>query len=350
MCAMDPQRRSKPPSKVAAALEQLAAKRAEQETRRQAVAQAARVRVSEEDEKENAALPGDAHKQGHKMPSAAGHAVPSGTSSSRALQQASRMPLPVDSSEGEDTSEGSPSEPEDEDASDDMGKGGHRGAGEDESLELLRRIQATCLGKAPAGSTSTAGAAALPPMVLGEKQDFKLDGLLASKLYPHQVEGVKWLYSLYESRQGGILGDDMGLGARPAAGMLPLCLALHPCLCQEGAHTHSCLCLTATVTCSAPLHTIPLFHFSGKTMQCCAFLAGLFRSRLAQRVLVVAPKTLLLHWAKELGVCGLGGRTWSYFGDSVSERDAALRAVTSQRGSGGIMLTTYGEAGGPQGF
>ena len=84
-------------------------------------------------------------------------------------------------------------------------------------------------------------------------------------------------------------------------------------------------------------------------MQCCAFLAGLFRSRLAQRVLVVAPKTLLLHWAKELGVCGLGGRTWSYFGDSVSERDAALRAVTSQRGSGGIMLTTYGEAGRAQG-
>lgn len=33
-------------------------------------------------------------------------------------------------------------------------------------------------------------------------------------LYPHQVEGVKWLWSLYALRRGGILADDMGLGGR----------------------------------------------------------------------------------------------------------------------------------------
>ena len=35
---------------------------------------------------------------------------------------------------------------------------------------------------------------------------------LSSKLYPHQVEGVKWLWRLQEAGNGGILADDMGLG------------------------------------------------------------------------------------------------------------------------------------------
>ena len=78
-------------------------------------------------------------------------------------------------------------------------------------------------------------------------------------------------------------------------------------------------------------------------MQCAAFLAGMFSSRLARRVLIVAPKTLLLHWAKELAVCGLAARTHSYYTASEAERAAALRAVASPaRGAGGIMLTTYG--------
>jgi DNA excision repair protein ERCC-6-like len=40
-------------------------------------------------------------------------------------------------------------------------------------------------------------------------------------------------------------------------------------------------------------------------LQISAFLAGLFHSRLVKRVLVVAPKTLLAHWTKELSVVGL---------------------------------------------
>ena len=31
-------------------------------------------------------------------------------------------------------------------------------------------------------------------------------------LYPHQLEGVKWLWSLFRLGRGGILADDMGLG------------------------------------------------------------------------------------------------------------------------------------------
>jgi hypothetical protein len=52
----------------------------------------------------------------------------------------------------------------------------------------------------------------------------------------------------------------------------------------------------------------PRMH-AGKTMQCSAFLAGMLKSRLSSRVLIIAPKTLLVHWAKELGVCSLGGST-----------------------------------------
>ena len=85
---------------------------------------------------------------------------------------------------------------------------------------------------------------------------------------------------------------------------------------------------------------LPPPSYAGKTMQCSAFLAGLFRSRLARRVLIVAPKTLLAHWNKELAVCGMGSRTHDFFGSSDNERDAALRMVASSSGSGGILLTT----------
>ena len=75
-------------------------------------------------------------------------------------------------------------------------------------------------------------------------------------------------------------------------------------------------------------------------MQCSAFLAGLLRSRLAARVLVIAPKTLLAHWEKELGVCGLADRVHSYYGSSEADRRRSLAAVSS--GRGGVLLTTYG--------
>ena len=96
--------------------------------------------------------------------------------------------------------------------------------------------------------------------------------------------------------------------------------------------------------------THPLRKGLGKTMQCAAFLAGLLGSGLARRALIIAPKTLLPHWAKELRVCGLAGLTKEYFGSSVAERNAALRAVAGGGGGGygggaagrGVLVTTYG--------
>ena len=131
-------------------------------------------------------------------------------------------------------------------------------------------------------------AAKAPPADLTLAGGFKLAGPIASKLYPHQVVGVKWLWSLHTSKKGGILADDMGLG---------------------------------------------------KTMQCAAFLAAVLKGGLAKRALIVAPKTLLDHWEKELRGCGLRGQVHSFHSSSTTERNHALAAVTRR---GGVLLTTYG--------
>ncbi|KAK9817567.1 hypothetical protein WJX74_008330 [Apatococcus lobatus] len=98
---------------------------------------------------------------------------------------------------------------------------------------------------------------------------------------------LKWLGSLYGKQQGGILGDDMGLG---------------------------------------------------KTMQCSAFLAALLMGGHVRHAMIVAPKTLLSHWEKELAVCGLSRDTHQYMG-SQSERDDTLQRVMHGKG---VLLTTYG--------
>ncbi|XP_020088480.1 protein CHROMATIN REMODELING 24 [Ananas comosus] len=116
---------------------------------------------------------------------------------------------------------------------------------------------------------------------------YKLPDKIVKKLYPHQRDGLKWLWSLHCKATGGILGDDMGLG---------------------------------------------------KTMQICAFLVGLFHSLLIRRALVVAPKTLLVHWMKELSVVGLGEKIRDYSGTNANARNYELQYTLKE---GGILLTTY---------
>ena len=117
----------------------------------------------------------------------------------------------------------------------------------------------------------------------------------------------------------------------------------------------------------------------GKTMQCAAFLAGLFHSRLIRctpawsasgllraqdklnacmhqrhshaiqlshiltaqgltaralvrrRALVVAPKTLLAHWAAELRGCGLERLVAEFYGGSVRDRCATFCPKSDHR-------------------
>ncbi|XP_015573004.2 protein CHROMATIN REMODELING 24 [Ricinus communis] len=121
----------------------------------------------------------------------------------------------------------------------------------------------------------------------GPRSTFELPSKIATMLYPHQRDGLKWLWSLHCLGKGGILGDDMGLG---------------------------------------------------KTMQICGFLAGLFHSRLIKRALVVAPKTLLAHWIKELAAVGLSRKTREYFGTSLKARQYELQYILQDKG---ILLTTY---------
>uniref|UniRef100_A0A1J3DHY9 Protein CHROMATIN REMODELING 24 n=1 Tax=Noccaea caerulescens TaxID=107243 RepID=A0A1J3DHY9_NOCCA len=121
----------------------------------------------------------------------------------------------------------------------------------------------------------------------GHNLSYTLPGKTATMLYPHQREGLKWLWSLHTQGKGGILGDDMGLG---------------------------------------------------KTMQICSFLAGLFHSKLIKRALVVAPKTLLPHWMKELATVGLSRMTREYYGTSTKAREYDLHHVLQGKG---VLLTTY---------
>lgn len=44
------------------------------------------------------------------------------------------------------------------------------------------------------------------------KSIYRLPGKIAKMLFPHQREGLNWLWSLHCKGKGGILGDDMGLG------------------------------------------------------------------------------------------------------------------------------------------
>ncbi|MBA0857952.1 hypothetical protein Goshw_019441 [Gossypium schwendimanii] len=118
-----------------------------------------------------------------------------------------------------------------------------------------------------------------PFILSGPNFTFKLPTKVAKMLYLHQREGLKWLWSLHCQGKGGILGDDMGLG---------------------------------------------------KTMQICGFLAGLFHSKLIKRALIVAPKTLLSHWIKELSVVGLSGKTREYFATSAKTRQYELEDVLQE--------------------
>ncbi|KMT14061.1 hypothetical protein BVRB_4g078890 isoform A [Beta vulgaris subsp. vulgaris] len=121
----------------------------------------------------------------------------------------------------------------------------------------------------------------------GPRSTYKLHPKIGKMLYPHQREGLRWLWSLHCQGKGGILGDDMGLG---------------------------------------------------KTMQMASFLAGLFSSRLIKRAMIVAPKTLIPHWIKELTVVGLSDKIKEYFGTCPKLRQYELQYVFQ---NDGILITTY---------
>ena len=192
------------------------------------------------------------------------------------------------------------------------------------SAQLAASLGALTVGEASSSSNSSAQAAAaapspppLPPVAFG---DILLDGAIASKLYPHQLEGISWLSSLASgvaavappSRRG----EEEG-GASPSR---------DPSLPPPGRRLFRGGILADEMG-------------LGKTRQVAAFLRGAVDSGLVRRALVVAPKSLLRTWAAELSVVGVEARE---FGSGApAERAAALAAVGPPRGSG-VLLTTYG--------
>lgn len=110
---------------------------------------------------------------------------------------------------------------------------------------------------------------------------------ITGRFFSHQKIGFQWLVGLYKVSSGGILADDMGLG---------------------------------------------------KTFQVSAFITALLRSRLASRVLVLAPKTLIQAWKKEIDICGISNRTIEYEGDAKKKKQKMELMVNK----GGVLIATYG--------
>lgn len=119
------------------------------------------------------------------------------------------------------------------------------------------------------------------------KHPFLLPSEIFSSLFPHQKDGLEWLWRLHcEKSGGGILADDMGLG---------------------------------------------------KTRQASAFLAGLFYSDLTQRVLIVAPGTILHQWIAELTKVGFNEDLIHSFWCAKTRHDSLAQVLKE----GGVLLITY---------
>ncbi|XP_067932031.1 DNA excision repair protein ERCC-6-like isoform X3 [Watersipora subatra] len=117
---------------------------------------------------------------------------------------------------------------------------------------------------------------------------FYLHQDLYSKLYPHQKEGLLWLWGLHKKCKGGILADDMGLG---------------------------------------------------KTIQVIAFLSGLFDAEEAKTIIIVMPLSLIENWRSEFDKWAPGIQVQTYHGGSARER---ARCTAKIQRRGGVLLTSYG--------
>ncbi len=204
---------------------------------------------------------------------------------------------------------------------------------------------AAAAGASAAASSSavTAAASTCLPSTSPHLSPFSIPSPLYKHIFAYQAEGLHWLYthinqpaagtaagaaaasSAPSKGSGAILGDDMGLG---------------------------------------------------KTVQVCAYISGLFFSRLARRVLIVAPISVLSHWESELAKwCGarkceeeeFKGREAAaaakagtnpppegslrlitvYAGKRTPKQraaaEAALERLMNSPSSGGIVLTSYGQ-------
>jgi len=163
-------------------------------------------------------------------------------------------------------------------------------------------------------------------------------------LFPHQREGVKWLWERHQALiPGALLGDDMGSLFFPH--FLSFLDLFYPPLPPPPP-----LCIW--LGCNLSL---------GKTVQIISFLRGLFFSDEVRHVLIVMPKVVLENWSKEFS-------TWfvslmpsclastfdrlshgqyrypemrvKFFHGNGTKKFKDLEVIQNK---GGVLLTTYGD-------
>ena len=110
-----------------------------------------------------------------------------------------------------------------------------------------------------------------------KKHIFQQPGNLAEGCFlkDYQLEGVRWLVSLFENGIRGVLADEMGLGKMVCCDRMILCNSVSK-IC---AHT--------------------LYDFTGKTIQCIALIAHLLVQNVSGPFLIVAPLATLPNWVRE---------------------------------------------------
>jgi SNF2 family DNA or RNA helicase len=115
---------------------------------------------------------------------------------------------------------------------------------------------------------------------------------------------------MYRMGKGGILADDMGLGKTMQ------CSAF-----LAGA-------LAASRSSSSFLSANPAAAAAAAAAAGGSKAAAAAAAPVPVRALIVAPKTLLAHWEKELRVCGMGRAAHSFYGSSEGGRSAVLTTIT----------------------
>eukprot|EP00397_Hematodinium_sp_SG-2012_P000891 GEMP01000892.1.p1 GENE.GEMP01000892.1~~GEMP01000892.1.p1 ORF type:complete len:1434 (+),score=314.01 GEMP01000892.1:73-4374(+) len=116
--------------------------------------------------------------------------------------------------------------------------------------------------------------------------EFKIPVAVYQNLYDYQRVSLAWLAGLYLKRQGGILGDDMGMG---------------------------------------------------KTVQVAAMLSGIWASKIGYHFMIAVPVTLIENWRVELTSWCPGIPIYLLYG-TQRERYEALKNVYR---TGGVILTSY---------
>lgn len=134
-------------------------------------------------------------------------------------------------------------------------------------------------------------------IALEEREAPNLAGL-GSDLRGYQISGVRWLWSLYQHRLSGLLCDDMGLGK-----------------------THQAMALIASIR-------------NQESQKRQEGSAPDEKKRLASRILIVCPTSVIYHWQEKLAAHLSGELLCTYYGLG--------RSVELFEKEGSILLTSYG--------